>query len=131
MRIACRVVVIALTVLFIMALGASAQMGMRAPQIPGVWNLVVGSGAAYDQETKEEHGLQKSHLEMAIVDKEIVDGSSDVWISDKVAPWGLVKKVGKDRNLPLTRLITGAKGHITGTPQQFDPMEMMRQRGKP
>ena len=188
---------------------------------------MVGSGA-YDVETKGEHGLQKSHLELAIVGKEIVDGktghwtewtmvdpdsgenvyikhlimpagkdtvvqrmimqapgmpqpmemsmemarhggraaeqaaevrekadrigsesvttpagtfrcehlrmrdgSGDVWISDRVGPWGLVKKEGKDSSLTLTRLITGDKTRITGTPQKLDLMEMMRKSGKP
>jgi len=56
------------------------------------------------------------------------DRSGDVWISDKVAPWGLVKMTGRESNMTLVRIITGAKTHITGTPQNFDPMEMMRQR---
>jgi hypothetical protein len=56
------------------------------------------------------------------------DGSADVWISDKVAPWGIVKTQGKDSSMVLTRLITDAKDHITGTPTKFDPMQMMRDR---
>jgi hypothetical protein len=55
------------------------------------------------------------------------DGSSDTWISDKVAPWSLVKMVGKNQTMTLLRTITDAKTHITGTPTKFDPMEMMRQ----
>jgi hypothetical protein len=58
------------------------------------------------------------------------DGSSDVWVSDKVAPWGLVKSQGKDTSMVLTKVITDAKDHITGTPKKFDPMEMMRGMGK-
>ncbi|MBI3668626.1 MAG: hypothetical protein HY237_02425 [Acidobacteria bacterium] len=230
MQIDRRVGVFAVIVLFALAVGASAQMGMgmHTPQMQGVWRPVVGSGAAYDVETKGEHGLRKSQIEMAIVDKEIVDGktgywlewtvldlssgstvhmkqlimpagkdtvaqrmimqapdmpqpiemstemdrrggrrtqqaadvrekaervgsesittpagtfqcehlqmkdgSGEVWISDKVAPWGLVKTVGKESNMTLTRLITGAKTRITGTPQKLDLMEMMRKSGKP
>jgi len=56
------------------------------------------------------------------------DGSSDVWISDKVGPWGLVKSQGKSSSMVLTKVITGAKDHITGTPRKFDPMQMMRDR---
>jgi hypothetical protein len=55
------------------------------------------------------------------------DGTSDVWISDKVAPWGLVKMQGKDTSVVLTKVITDAKDRITGTPKKFDPMQMMRQ----
>jgi hypothetical protein len=56
------------------------------------------------------------------------DGSSDVWISDKVAPWGMVKMQGKNDSMVLTKVITDAKDHITGTPKKFDPMQMMRDR---
>jgi hypothetical protein len=54
------------------------------------------------------------------------DGSADVWTSDKVAPWGLVKMQGKNNSMVLTKVITDAKDHITGTPKKFDPMQMMR-----
>ena len=54
------------------------------------------------------------------------DGTSEVWVSDKVAPWGLVKMQGKDTSMVLTKVITDAKDRITGTPQKFDPMQMMR-----
>ena len=54
------------------------------------------------------------------------DNSSDAWVSDKVAPWGLVKMQGKDSSMVLTKVITDAKDHITGTPKKFDPMQMMR-----
>jgi hypothetical protein len=56
------------------------------------------------------------------------DGTGDVWISDKVSPWGLVKVQGKDNSMVLTKVITDAKDHITGTPKKFDPMQMMRDR---
>lgn len=55
------------------------------------------------------------------------DGSSDAWVSDKVGPWGLVKSQGKENSMVLTKVITDAKDHITGTPKKFDPMQMMRQ----
>ncbi len=227
MQIARRVVTFAV-ILVLAAVGASAQMGMRTPQLQGVWNPVVGSGAAYEVESKGDRGQNKSLIELAIVDKETVDGktgywmewtiqdphaggpvymkhlimatgkdtvvqrmimqapglpqpmemsmemahrggriteqaadarekaervgsesvttpagtfpcehwrmkdgSADIWFTEKVSPWGIVKIVGKESNMTLVRVITGAKTHITGTPQKFDPMEMMRQRGKP
>ena len=58
----------------------------------------------------------------------MTDGSGDVWFSAKVAPWGMVKYVGKDTSMLLTKVITDAKDHITGTPVKFDPMQMMRQQ---
>jgi hypothetical protein len=54
------------------------------------------------------------------------DGSSDAWVSDKVGPWGLVKSQGKDTSMVLTKIITDATDHITGTPVKFDMMQMMR-----
>ncbi len=57
------------------------------------------------------------------------DGT-DVWISDKVSPWGLVKAVSKDgTSMTLVKVITGAKSHITGTPVSME--EMMKGMGKP
>ena len=55
------------------------------------------------------------------------DGSWEAWISPQVAPWGLVKSTSRDTTMTVTRLITNATSHITGTPQRFDPAEMMRQ----
>jgi len=55
------------------------------------------------------------------------DGSWEDWISPQVAPWGLVKSTARDTTMVVTRLITDAKTRITGTPQRFDPAEMMRQ----
>jgi len=56
------------------------------------------------------------------------DGSGEGWISEKVGPWGLVKSQGKDNSMVLTKIITDATDHITGTPTKFDPMQMMRNR---
>jgi hypothetical protein len=55
------------------------------------------------------------------------DGSWEAWISPQVAPWGLVKSASRDTTMTVTRLITNATSRITGTPQRFDPAEMMRQ----
>ena len=54
------------------------------------------------------------------------DGSNDVWISDKVTPWNLVKYTDSRSTTVLTKVITDAKDRITGTPTKFDPMQMMR-----
>lgn len=52
------------------------------------------------------------------------DGSGEFWISPKVTPWGLVKYQGKNSTMVVTKVITGAKDKITGTPQPFNPMTM-------
>jgi hypothetical protein len=54
------------------------------------------------------------------------DGSGDTWVSTKVAPLGVVKHQGKDTTMILTKVITDAKDKITGTPQPFNPMQMMQ-----
>ncbi|MBZ5659734.1 MAG: hypothetical protein LAO08_04945 [Acidobacteriia bacterium] len=53
------------------------------------------------------------------------DGSSDTWVSDKVAPYGVVKVQGKNDSIILIKVITDAKDHITGAPKEFDPTQMM------
>ena len=56
------------------------------------------------------------------------DGSYDVWVAEKISPWGLVKSTGKDYSMVLTRVITDAKTKITGPVKPFDPSAMMGQR---
>jgi hypothetical protein len=211
--------------LTIAAATASAQMGMgmRQRSLPsGLFNPVVGSGAAYDVQTA---GGQKTSIEYAIVGKESVDGkdgfwmewttaagpmgqmvmkvlivpgatsaqkvimqmaghppmempmqmgrgngggsatapsdirnlaedvgsesittpagtfscehyrmkdgSGDTWVSQKVAPFGVVKQQGKDSSMVLTKVITDATDKIMGTPQPFNPMMMMQQQTPP
>ena len=222
MRIARKSLFFAVVCVLAGTVAASAQtgMGMRPPQIRGVWNPVVGLGGVYQMESKGEH---KSEMEIAVVGSETVDGkrgywlemavsgprgegqaylkhlivldgkqtqvkrmimqapgqppmempvgmmargkpmeepadyrdraervgseavttpagtftcehwrmkdgSADVWYSEKVAPYGLVKMTGREGNMTLIRVLTNAKTHITGTPQRFDPMEMMRRQ---
>lgn len=196
---------------------ASAQFQMQAPKVTGVWNPLVGAGAAYVMEEKRG----KHEMEMAIVDKETVEGKTgywlemmlkdpregemvmkylyvldgnqisikrlifqpprqqplempmaaargsqttadfrkesnvelvgqesvttpagtfacqhyraknspgDYWVSEKVSPWGLVKMTSQDTNMTLLRVISGAKSRITGTPQKFNPMDIMRRQ---
>jgi hypothetical protein len=55
------------------------------------------------------------------------DGT-DVWISDKVAPWKLVKMTGPDNSMILVHTIADAKTHITGTPISME--DMMKGMGR-
>lgn len=52
------------------------------------------------------------------------DQSSEVWISEKVSPYGLIKQQGKNSTMVLTKVVTDAKDKITGTPVPFNPMMM-------
>jgi hypothetical protein len=56
------------------------------------------------------------------------DGSGDMWLADKVGPYGLVKFDGKDSSMVVTKVTTDATDKITGTPQPFNPMAMQGQR---
>jgi len=56
------------------------------------------------------------------------DRSAEFWVSEKVPPWGLVKMTSQHSNVTLLRAISNAKTKITGTPQKFDPTEMMRRQ---
>jgi len=58
------------------------------------------------------------------------EGKGDVWVSAKVSPMGMVKMVDENETMVLTRLISDAKSHITGTPVKFDPQTLRQQRGQ-
>lgn len=49
------------------------------------------------------------------------EDSTDTWVSDKV-PFYMVKSVGKDYDLSLANVGTGAKSSITETPQEMPGM---------
>jgi hypothetical protein len=53
--------------------------------------------------------------------------NSDVWTSDKVTPFGMVKEVNPHGSMVLTKLITDAQDRITGPVKQFDMQQMMQQ----
>jgi hypothetical protein len=62
----------------VVAMAAHAQMGMGGPpQMHGVWNPVVGNGAAYDIQSKNG---DTTSMEVTIVGKEIVDGNDGFWM---------------------------------------------------
>lgn len=48
------------------------------------------------------------------------DKSADLWVAEKVGPWGLVKMTSRDGSTTLVRVITNAKSKIRGTPQKFE-----------
>ena len=110
---------------------AVAQMG-RAPQFQGVWNPVVGSGAVYLTESKGERGERKSEMEIAIVDKETVEGKTGYWLEYTIQdPRGgatymkhLIIQSGKDTI--VQRMIM----QVPSMPQPVEmSMEMVRHSG--
>jgi len=52
----------------------------------------------------------------------------EVWVSQKISPFGLVKSKTSDSSMELTKVVTGAKDQITGTPQPFNPQMFMQQQ---
>jgi hypothetical protein len=49
------------------------------------------------------------------------DGKNEIWVSDKVTPFGMVKEIGSGSPQVLVKIITDAKDHITGPVTPFDP----------
>ncbi|HYA61672.1 MAG TPA: hypothetical protein VED66_00620 [Candidatus Sulfotelmatobacter sp.] len=54
------------------------------------------------------------------------DGA-EVWTSDKVTPYGLVKETGKDNTMVLVKVLDNVPDRITGPVKKFDMQEMMQQ----
>jgi len=50
----------------------------------------------------------------------------DTWVSSQVPPFGMVKSSNNGSTMVLTKVITGAKDKITGTPVPFNPQMMMQ-----
>jgi len=55
------------------------------------------------------------------------DGS-EIWTSDKVSPYGLVKRTSKDGTTVLVKVLDDYQDRITGPVRQFDMQQMMQQR---
>jgi hypothetical protein len=53
--------------------------------------------------------------------------NSDIWTSDKVTPFGMVKEVNPNGGMVLTKVITDAQERITGPVTKFDMQQMMQQ----
>jgi hypothetical protein len=52
---------------------------------------------------------------------------SEVWTSDKVTPFGLVRETSSDHSRVLTKILSDYPDRITGPVQKFDPAMMMQQ----
>ena len=52
---------------------------------------------------------------------------SDVWTSDKVTPFGMVKEISPKSSMLLTKVLSDFPERITGPVTPFDPQQMMRQ----
>src|SRR5882724_4273852 len=55
------------------------------------------------------------------------EGVGDVWVNDKISPFGMVKSISSGETMVLVKVITDAKDRITGPVTTFDPGQMKRQ----
>lgn len=111
--------------LMISATTASAQMGMgmRQRSLPsGVFNPVVGSGAAYDIQPASG---PKTSIEYAIVGKETVDGKDGFWMEWTTTAGGMGEMVMKVLIVPGDTSTQKVIMQMAGRP----PMEMPSQMG--
>jgi hypothetical protein len=53
--------------------------------------------------------------------------NGDLWASDKVTPFGMVKQVDGNRTMVLAKLIPDFQDRITGPVKQFDPQALRQQ----
>jgi hypothetical protein len=53
--------------------------------------------------------------------------NSDVWTSDKVTPYGLVKEVRPNSTMVLTKIVDHIPDRITGPVQKMDMQQLMQQ----
>jgi hypothetical protein len=53
--------------------------------------------------------------------------ASDLWASDKITPFGMVKQVGKSETMQLVKVLSDVPDRITGPVSKFNPQMMMQQ----
>ncbi len=108
--------------------------GQEAMEFPLEMMSMMNRGAQKAQKSDVREGATRVGSETIIVPAgtfscehyKTTDGD-DVWIAEKVAPWGMVKFTGKDgSSMVLQRTLANAATKIRGTPKKFDMQEMMR-----
>jgi hypothetical protein len=110
--------------LTILATAASAQMGMgmRQRSLPsGVFNPVVGSGAAYDMQPANG---QKMNIEYTIVGKESVDGREGFWMEWTTAAGGMGEMIMRVLIVPGSTSAQKVVMQMPGRPPMEMPMQM-------
>jgi glutaredoxin len=116
-----RIVIVLILLAVAVPLSAQMAFGPRLSNVSGVWNPVVGGGAAY--EMKDSDGTT-SQIEMTIIGKEDVQGTPGYWT--EIAVTG---SQNKDKDMVLKYLVTRGSAGMTASkvimqqPGQ-DPMEM-------
>jgi hypothetical protein len=107
-----------------LAAAASAQMGMgmRQRSLPsGVFNPVIGSGAAYDMQSTNGG---KTSIEYAIVGKESVDGKDGFWMEWTTTAGDMGEMVMKVLIVPGSTSAQKVIMQMPGRPPMEMPMQM-------
>jgi hypothetical protein len=113
------------------AMAIHAQMGMGGPpQMHGVWNPVVGNGAAYDIQSKNG---DTTSMEITIVGKETVSGSDGFWMEMSMNG----TKMHGTMVMKFLTVLNGSDTHTTrmimqmaGSPPMEMPTQMVQARHK-
>ncbi len=107
-------------------------------QMPGKGAMEMPFNPTAAQRTKLEENMQDWHsagTESVRVPAGTFDcehwendkTGGEVWVSDKVSPFGLVKEMNKDHSMVLIKVLNDYPERITGPVQKFDPQMMMQQ----
>lgn len=122
MKLTLRFAFVALCLVMLSPAAKSQGSMMQPPQIMGIWNPVIGSGAAYDI---SKPGQPASSMTIALVGKDTADGNDAYWIEMSFDT--------KRGNMLMKMLMQapGEGGHasrmIMQIPGQPQPIEMSQQ----
>jgi hypothetical protein len=103
-------------------------MQMSAPRVQGIWAPVVGSGGAYQMESR---GQGKQEIEYAVVGSETVEGKTGHWLEFVVKEGGEVSVIKQlyvvaNKELVIKRMIVQSGDE---DPMEF-PLRMMQMGGQ-
>lgn len=117
-RCSLRSVALVASVSLLAAWPAATQMTMRVPDMRGVWNPAVGSGAAYEIDGKSG----KSQMEITVVGKEDSDGKPGHWVEMMMTQANGQTVLSK--NLMVVDGKTATFARMIIQPAGMGPMEM-------
>ena len=99
--------------IFLTGFSFAQMMAPKAPSMRGIWNPVVGAGAAYEMQAEN----QKMSLELAVVGKEKVDGADGYWLE--------MTSAAKGMEMVMKTLTAGGEvKHMIVQQGAEDPMEI-------
>ncbi len=119
--------------------GADTQISRMVMQMPGMPPMEMPTQMMHQDKSPQTADIRSGAQDLGSDTITVPAGTfvcqhyktksgGEVWISQKVSPYGLVKSKSDDSSMELVKVITGAKDQITGTPQPFNPQMMMQQQ---